>query len=325
MPFRVAVPLAPPLPAADVEEAVTRALRGWPIVHLRLVGKVAERGSVGTQRGRWLRQQILRAAGALCECRGEVCDHPRCPLTQVLGPHEKVEKMAGHPWAPWALLAGEGHEAKVEAGTPVRCGVVLAGEAATSRADQLVQAMRDYDPPAGTPAILWEHGQAMVQEGGELRWRNLEGGPVPWLALDELEEPRTRSGRLTLACPQPAIFSRPREPGVAHADLPLFIDRLSRTLATWMEHTGHQGPPLPTPSLLGWAAQATLQSDHGVAGRLPAGLIDRHALPGVDVATWSGAATWTGDFSALGALLRAGAHVGLGPGRHHGLGELSLR
>ena len=320
----VLVPPDAPAPAADVEEAVTRALAGWPIVHLRLVGTVVEAGNVGNLRGRWLRGQILRAADSLCRCRGEVCDHAQCPSTRLLGPHERDGKLAGHPWAPWALRPGETHNNKVKQGEAVRCDLVFAGEEATVLVGELAAALLDYDPPVGEPSILWKHSRAMVQVGGELCWRNLDPGPPPRLALDELEEPRTRSGRLTLSFAAPAIVSRRGELGVAWASLPLLIDRATRTLSTWMQSTHHHGPPLPLDDLLRYAAAASVQADNVVPGRLPAGVIDRHSMPGEDVATWGGAATWTGDFVALGALLRAASHVGVGPGRHHGLGELSV-
>ena len=113
-------------------------------------------------------------------------------------------------------------------------------------------------------------------------------------------------------------------------DLPLVVDRIGRTLSTWLKRSKHRGPLLPDADLLRAAAGAVLSANHTRIVAVPATLVgaestERRVGPPEMVASLIGSATWTGDFRGLEPLFRAAAWVGMGPGRQNGLGELSVR
>jgi len=156
-----------------------------------------------------------------------------------------------------------------------------------------------------------------------------DGGAVPPLPLDLLNEPRIRKGRLTLTFLSPTPLVRRLERGVVVPELPLVIDRITRGMGAWMGRTGHKGPRLPVDDLLRVAAAAKLVADNTRTVEIPSRLLGAQGNEEEDeearVPSLMGSITWKGDFSGLSPLLRAVHHLGMGPGKQYGLGEINVR
>ncbi len=322
-PIRVRIPDGDAPDAARIDAEVRDALRGWPIVRLRLVGDLRRKTAFGRNPGPRLHGWVCGAVDrALCTC-GVKCVRRSCPSHQLLGRHEVGPGSGiGDPWAPIALRASMAMQGRGVAGATTRIELVLAGRAAEG-ADRVVSSLgndRDGD-------VDWRTIQ-YIQAGAETepRWRSakkVSPGDM-LLPLDEVSEPRLRSGRLTWAFLSPTTLNRLGEEGTPHASFPLVLDRAGRGLATWMHRTGHRGPRLPGDDLLRASRGIETAADHTriveLAARSVGGVAD-----GPDaIGSLLGSVTWKGDFTPFERLLRAIHYVGMGPARAHGFGEVEL-
>ncbi len=331
--LKARVPAGAPADAGRIADATVAALAGWPIVVFRAIGVMKGRESFGRTPGRWARRHVGEAIDRFCICRGPRCRYDDCPAGHLLGRHGKGgPTVDGEAWAPLTIRPADLPQGKVSERTNLKMEIVLAGDTAVGAGPTLVEALRDPPPPEGprAPTVTWSTIQTLVLgDEDELRWKKVDlDGPPPLLPLERLAEPRVRRTRLTLTFLTPAPMSRMGEAGVPTADLSLIVDRMTRSLGAWMGRTGHKGPRLPVDDLLRVAAEATLSADNSRVVELPAAMLGAATgkeAAGDRVPGLTGSITWTGDFSALAPLLRAVHHLGMGPGRHHGLGQIAIR
>lgn len=325
--IQIDVPPGPVPDADELAEAIRASLRGWPVVILRLVGKVTGKAITGNFKGRWLRGQIGLAIDA---------SMPPDAANTLLGPHQPGTRIVGGAWAPIAVRASGLGDSRLDEGADVRAELVLSGRA-TTQAGLLVNALLqpNLDRAVEPIVIQWTTVQHLVvDEDGDPRWRTCKPGVRPGLVpMDRITEPGVRSTRLLMNFLTPAAIARRDETGEPWPDLPVVVDRIGRTLSTWLKRSKHKGPLLPDEDLLRYAAQATLSANHTRAVQIPANLVGAEPgprrgppTPGGDrVAALVGSATWTGEFAGLVPLLVAAAWVGMGPGRQNGLGEIAVR
>lgn len=308
------LPEGDPPPVDELEENTRRALHGWPVAVLRLVGTAQDRHSLGRSPGRWLRAALLEAT----------YDTPAAPL--LSGQDRQRGQDTG--WGPLALHAAQMEGGRLSDGDDVRCEVVLAGRRALHLGAALVEALEA--PPDPDAKVHWTTVRQMVaDEDGELMWRRIPPrSRLQPLALDQLQDPPLRRQRLMVQFPNGASLGRT---AAVLPDLSLIVDRMGRTLVEWMRRTGHDGPLLPVDDLVRATRGANAAANHTQLLHLPVVLLgEEPPAPGATVdeqkaPLLAGSATWTGDFSGLGPLLRAAAVVGVGPGREYGLGETALR
>ncbi len=332
----VEVPEGPAPDPEDLARRVRASLAGWPVVVLRVVGKTTERVAPGSWKGRWLRGQM----GLLVDASV----HPDAARI-LLGPHEQGTRISGGAWAPIALRSSALDDGRLAEGTDVRAEVVLHGRAA-HHAGQMVSALMEpsLDRLFEPCQVQWTTVQHLTCDGdGDLRWRKCSPGAHPtFLPLEQIKEPKVRKSRLMITMQSPAAIAQRGEFGEPWPELPVLVDRMGRTMSTWLKRSKHRGPLLPDADLLRAAAQARLVANHTRAVQLPPNMVGAESpppprrgpgrkapppptTPQERVAGLVGSATWTGSFEGLAPLLRAAAWIGMGPGRQNGLGELSVR
>jgi len=322
----------PPGPAPDPEDLASRvraSLGGWPIVVLRVVGETTTKVAPGPWKGRWLRGQIGLNVDASM--------HPDAART-LLGAHEPGTRIVGGAWAPLALRTSSLDDGRLREGQDVRAEIVLHGRAA-HHAGQMVKALLQPDTNrfSEPSTVGWRTVQHLTSDDGELRWRTSTVGDRPdFIRLDELAEPKVRRSRLLVTLHSPAAIAQRGENGEPWPDLPVLVDRIGRTMSTWLKRSKHRGPLLPDADLLRAAAEARLVANHTRAVQIPANLVGAEPPRGPRrgppvpaaperVAALVGSATFSGNFAGLAPLLRAASWIGMGPGRQNGLGELSVR
>ncbi len=319
--------------STDLAQGMRAALIDWPIVILRVVGHANGKLKLGQHPGRWVRGRL----GGIID---DVLDggsspritNPNSPAHRLLGRHGRGSKPDGEAWAPFVVRADGMPEALGDKGGDLRFELVMAGEKAVSEVPAFIAALRAGHPaPSGEPEIEWRTIQAMqVDEDGDPRWKSVPPGAteVPLVALDRITEPRVRKGRMVFAFVSATPLARRGDVGDVHGECALVVDRLCRSMGAWMGRTSHRGPRIPVDDALRAAAEITLVSDGTRAVEVPTRLIAAEGAQ-VDaeerVAALTGVVTWKGDFSGLAPLLRAAHWVGMGPGRQHGLGQVSIR
>jgi hypothetical protein len=317
----------------DLAQGMIDALKDWPIVILRVVGHADGRLKLGTNPGRWVRSRL----GGIID---DVLDggsspritNPNSPAHRLLGRHGRGSKPDGEAWAPFVVRADGMPEALGDKGGDLRFELVIAGEKAVSEVPALVAALRaGHPPPPGEPNVDWRTIQALtLDEDGDPRWKTVPVGAseVALVALDRITEPRVRKGRMVFAFLTATPLARRGDVGEVHGDFSLVLDRLCRSMGAWMGRTSHRGPRIPVDDALRAAANIELVSDGTRMVEIPTRLIAAEGAQ-VDaedrVAALTGVVTWRGDFSGLAPLLRAAHWVGMGPGRQHGLGQVSIR
>lgn len=321
---------APP-PAEQLAEACRQALAGWPIVLLKMVVRIDGRTDLGRHPARWIRRHLLEAVDhGLCRCSGNRCTYDDCPGNRLLGRHGKNPGPDGEAWAPFVVRAADTMQGRIDERASLSFELVLAGEKSVSELPALLRALQSPPPPLPRAArVTWATVQALRLQDGELVWRKVDPeAPLPLLPLDQLTRPVVRPGRLTLSFLTATPMGRQGERGEPTADFSLVVDRLSRSLGAWMGRTGHRGPRLPVDDLLRLAANAKLTADHSRVLALPGAMLGAAGSreEGDDrTPSLLGSITWTGDFRGLAPVLRAGHYLGMGPGRQHGLGQISVR
>jgi hypothetical protein len=332
--LKAEVPAGAPPAAALIADRTAAAFAGWPILNLRLLGSLRGNHAFGNNPGRWARQHLGEVIDQLCICGGDRCRYPDCPAGMLLGRHGKGPRPEGEAWAPFVLRPIDLPTGKVRERTNLKMEIVLAGDEAVNQAPRLIRALGDLPEPAPhAPTITWSTIQALVLgDEGELRWRKVDlGGEAPLLPLERLAEPKIRRGRLMLTFLTPTPLSRQGEEGDPTAELSLIVDRMTRSMGAWMGRTGHKGPRLPVDDLLRAAGEATISADNSRILEIPASLLGASGSRDEDdgvvarVPALTGSITWRGEFSALAPLLRAAQILGMGPGRQHGLGQITIR
>jgi|GEM_PF-1738171 len=334
--IQVEVPAGAPPDPDELAAAVRRSLAGWPVVVLRVVGRTTDKVSPGSWKGRWLRGQIGLLADASM--------HEDAART-LLGPHEPGSRISGGAWAPIALRTSAIPDGRLAQGTDIRAEIVLHGRAA-HHAGQLVAAL--LEPDRGRleePCHLeWSTVQHLTcDEDGDLRWRkSLPGARPTFVPMDQISEPSVRKSRLLMTFHSPVAIAQRGEVGDPWPDLPLIVDRIGRTMSTWLKRSKHRGPLLPDGDLLRAAAAARLVANHTREVQLPPAMVGAEPpapprrVPGKRppppppniqerVAGLVGSATWSGSFAGLTPLLCAASWIGMGPGRQNGLGEITVR
>ncbi|MCO4769578.1 MAG: CRISPR system precrRNA processing endoribonuclease RAMP protein Cas6 [Deltaproteobacteria bacterium] len=329
--IRVDVPPGDAPDPDDLANRVRASLAGWPVVVLRVVGKTTEKVAPGSWKGRWLRGQVGLAVDATV--------HPDISRT-LLGPHDPGTRISGGAWAPIAVRSSMLADGRLSQGTDVRAEIVLHGRAA-EEAGYMVRALLEpnHSRFAEPGTIEWTTVQHLTcDDDGDLRWRkSTPGQRAPFLPMDRIEEPSVRQSRLLMTFLSPAAIAQRGEVGEPWPELPVIVDRMGRTLSTWLKRSKHRGPLLPDADLLRAAAQARLVANHTRSVQLPPGMVGAEQFggkparrgapppPPEPVAGLVGSATFAGSFKGLVPLLRAAAWVGMGPGRQNGLGELTVR
>ncbi len=329
--IRVEIPTGDPPDPVDLARRVRDSLAGWPVAILRCVGQTTDNASPGAWKGRWLRGQVGLAIDATC---------PPEVAKSLLGAHEPGTRIVGGAWAPIALRTSSLPDGRLAPGNDIRTEIVLHGRAA-EQAGELVRALLEpaHQRFAEPGLIDWTTVQHLtVDDDGDLRWRTSSSGQdTPLVPLDQISEPSVRKKRLLVTLHSPAAIAQRDEVGEPWPELPVLIDRMGRTLSTWLKRSKHRGPLLPDADLLRAAGAAQLVANHtrsvqlppNIVGAEPGGFSKRRGPPppgGPErVAGLVGSATYTGDFEGLTPLLRAAAWVGMGPGRQNGLGELAVR
>ena len=318
--------------AAELAHAIRAALVGWPIVILRVVGRVEGRLQLGRHPGRWVRAEIGRIVDErMCICDGPRCTRDDCWAGSLLGRHGKGPKPEGEAWAPFTVRAAEMPEGNITERGNIKFELVFAGWSAIEQIPSLVRALQDPPPPPyGAGTITWTAIHALrVDEDGDPRWKKVDlDGPPPLFPLDRVSEPRVRRGRLTLTFLTATPIALQGEQGTPTAELSLVVDRMSRSFGAWMGRTGHRGPRLPVEGMLKAAAAATLAADNSRPVEVPGMLLGAAgSREDMDARTASliGSITWKGDFSGLAPLLVAAHYIGMGPGRQHALGQIVIR
>jgi len=324
------VPGGEPPPHEQLAEACRVALAGWPVVLLKLVVRIEGRTDLGRHPARWVRRQLLAAVDTICTCGGNRCTRDGCRANRLLGRHGKGPSPDGEAWAPFVIRAADTMQGRIEERASLTFELVLAGHQCVSELPALVAALSEPPPPPPNGArITWPTVQALRLREGELVWRKVDPDAAPpLLPLDQLSRPVVRPGRLTLSFLSATPMGRQGEQGTPTADFSLVMDRLSRSLGAWMGRTGHRGPRLPVDDLLRLAAVAKVTADHSRTLSLPGMLLGAAGSRDVgDERTPAllGSITWTGDFRGLAPVLRAAHYLGMGPGRQHGLGQISIR
>lgn len=337
--LRAKVPRGDRVEDGQLQEQIRAALEGWPIVVLRLVGKVeGESVRVGRHPARWVRKDLVGIVDQiLCTCPGLRCTEPRCTSNRLLGRHGKQGKADGEAWAPFVIRAADTAGGTIRQGRPITVEVVLAGDA-TREIPRLLEALNAPGQPYDVHPVRWGTVHALVlDDEAELRWRKVDpdAASPPLLPLTRLTEPRLRPSRLTMTFLTATPMARQGERGEPSAELSLVLDRMTRSLGAWMGRTGHRGPRLPVDDILRAANGSKLRSDDRRNLQVPDSLLSAPGArdggsrpPSIEVQGTTallGSITWTGDFAGLAPLLRAVQYLGMGPGRQHGLGQVAFR
>jgi len=336
--IRASVPSGTRAEAGQLQDDIRAALEGWPIVVLRVVGRVAGPSlKVGKQPARWLRKDLVGIVDAvLCTCRGERCVEDRCTANRLLGRHGKTGRADGEAWAPFVIRAADTASGSIDRGGRISYELVLAG-AATREVGRLIEAFSQENQPYEYHPVRWQTIQALtIGADGDLRWKKVEpdAATSPLISIGELGEPKLRPKRLMMTFRTATPVARQGERGTPSDDLALVLDRMTRSLGAWMGRTGHRGPRLPVDDILRAATGSTVSADHRRTLQVPDALlaspgarefrpVERQESDGTTALT--GSITWTGDFAGLAPLLRAVSYLGMGPGRQHGLGQVSFR
>jgi len=330
--LKAQVPAGAPPEAALIADQTATALADWPILSLRLLGTMNGSQTFGNNPGRWARGHLGEVIDRFCICAGDRCRYPDCPAGHLLGRHGTDGKPDGEAWSPMVIRAIDMPTGKVTERTSLKLEVVFAGEEAINQVPLLIEALKDLPkPPPRTPVVSWSTVQALVLGNeDELRWRKVDlSQPPPVLRLERLTEPKVRRTRLTLTFLSATPMSRLGEEGRPTADLPLIVDRMTRSMGAWMGRTGHKGPRLPVDDLLRSAGEAKISADNTRIVEIPAAMMGASGSRDEDTAgrvpALTGSITWTGEFTALAPLLRVAHHLGMGPGRQHGLGQIAIR
>ncbi|MBJ93643.1 MAG: hypothetical protein CMP23_04125 [Rickettsiales bacterium] len=332
--LRVRVPQGKVEDPARVAEATREALKGWPVVVLKLVGTPDESFRIGRHPGRWLRKYIGHCIDSeLCSCQGPRCILPECKAHRLIGRHAVSTKPDGEAWAPWVIRAAGTATGSIKKGQPIRCELVFAGAESVAVLPDFLRMLRGQpQAPPREPNVDWGTIQNLVLDAdGEGRWRKSEPESIAsaLLPLERLTEPALRPRRLVVTFLSTTPLGRREETGIPSGNLPLFIDRVGRSMGAWMGRTSHRGPRLPIDDLLRCASEATLVADNTNLVRVTSALLgaagSQTADGPIDVPALLGSMTFKGDLSGLAPLLRAASYLGLGPGRQHGLGQIALR
>ncbi len=332
--LRVRVPEGEVADHEQVAEATREALAHWPIVVIKLVGTASESIRVGRHPGRWLRKHIGHSIDAsLCSCQGPRCILPDCKANRLIGRHAVSSKPDGEAWAPLVVRAAGTDTGKVKAGQPIRCELVFAGKQSISVLPDFIEMLQgEPEAPPMEPAVRWNAIQHLIlDEDGEPAWRksNRETIPSALLPLERLVEPVVRPSRLVVTFLSSTPMGRRHETGLPSADLTLLVDRMGRSLGAWMGRTAHKGPRLPIDDLIRCAAGASLVADNTTVVRVTSSLLGAAGSQDeegpIEVPALLGSMTFKGHFLGLAPLLRACTYLGMGPGRQHGLGQITLR
>ena len=333
-PLRVRVPPGEVADQEQVAEGTREALMNWPVVVLKLVGTADEGVRIGRHPGRWLRKHIGHSIDAsLCSCQGPRCVLPDCKANRLIGRHAVSTKPDGEAWAPMVVRAAGTATGKIKAGQPIRCELVFAGAKSIAVLPDFVETLRgDPEAPPLEPSISWTTVQHMVlNDDGDPAWRTSSAETLPdaLLPLERLTDPTVRPTRLMVTFLSSTPMGRRHETGLPSADLTLLVDRMGRSLGAWMGRTSHQGPRLPIDDLIRCAAGATLVADHTTIVPVTSALLgaagSQEEEGPIQVPALLGSMTFKGDFRGLAPLLRAVTYLGMGPGRQHGLGQISIR
>ncbi len=325
--IRARVPGGAGVASDELASAIRASLAGWPIIILRVVGHAPRAARMGRHPGRWIRTQLgVVIDEGLGAGLGDRCTDPKTPAYRLLGRHGIGPKPDGEAWSPLVLRAAGVEEGEHPPGSPVTFELVLAGRDATSEAAALVGSL--YDPPEAFALEVSTVQALLLDEDGEPRWRKLPAEPtdIPHVALDLLTEPRVRSGRMVLNFASATPMARQGEEGLVNAQFGLVVDRMCRSFGAWMGRTGHKGPRMPVDDILRAAAAVETVNDTTRQVEIPVRLL---AAEGVHtderVPALLGAATYRGDFVGMAPLFRAAFWLGMGPGRQHGLGQVTFR
>ena len=330
-PLSANVPGGAPPHHRVLADACCAALADWPVVLLRLVARIDGQADLGRHPARWVRRELVATVDdLLCSCPGNRCTSDRCRANRLLGRHGKGPAPDGEAWAPFVIRAADTMQGKISERGSLTFELVLAGQNSVAELPGLVRALQaPREPRPHVARVTWSAVHALRQRDGELVWRKVApAAELPLMPLDRITRPVVRPGRLTLSFLSATPMGRQGEQGRPTPDFSLVMDRLSRSLGAWMGRTGHRGPRLPVDDLLRAAGAATLVADHSRVLSLPGGLLGAAgARSEGDDRTESllGSITWTGDFRGLAPVLRAGHYLGMGPGRQHGLGQISVR
>jgi hypothetical protein len=328
-----AVPGGAPPHHQALAEACCAALADWPVVFLRVVVRIDGQADLGRHPARWIRRELTATVDeALCGCPGNRCTSDGCRANRLLGRHGKGPMPDGEAWAPFVIRAADTMQGKISERGSLTFELVLAGHRSVEQLPSLVKALQaPREPRPHNPRVTWSAVHALRQRDGELVWRKVDPKePPPLMPLDRLIRPVVRPGRLTLSFLSATPMGRQGEEGRPTPAFSLVMDRLSRSLGAWMGRTGHRGPRLPVDDLLRTAGGVKLVADHSRVLSLPAGLLGAAGSRGEDegddrTTSLLGSITWTGDFRGLAPVLRAAHYLGMGPGRQHGLGQISVR
>jgi len=317
-----------------VAQATLEALKDWPIVILKLVGTADAAVRVGRHPGRWLRKHIGHSIDAgLCSCGGPRCHLSDCKANRLIGRHAITSKPDAEAWAPLVVRAANTDTGKIKIGQPLRCELVFAGAASISALPDLLELLQGApEAPPNEPSIQWNTIQYLsLDEDGEPRWRKASPDTVSsaQLALDRITEPAIRPSRLVVTFLSSTPLGRRHETGLPNTDLALIVDRMGRSLGAWMGRTGHRGPRLPIDDLLRCAGACTLVADNTTVVRVTSALLGSSGSQDEEgpeeVPALLGSITFKGQFEGLTPMLRAVSYLGMGPGRQHGLGQVTVR
>ena len=332
--LRVRVPHGEVTDQEQVAEATREALINWPVVLLKLVGTTDEGFRIGRHPGRWLRKHIGHSIdAALCSCQGPRCVLPHCRANRLIGRHAVSIKPDGEAWAPLVVRAAGTDTGKIKAGQPIRCELVFAGEQSVSVLPDFVEMLQNQaEAPPAEPVVNWTTVQHLIlDDDDEPAWRKStrETLPSALLPLERLADPIVRPTRLMVTFQSSTPMGRRHETGLPSADLTLMIDRLGRSLGAWMGRTAHKGPRLPIDDLIRCAAGASLVADNTTVVRVTSALLGAAGSQDeegpVEVPALLGSMTFKGDFQGLAPILRVASYLGMGPGRQHGLGQITIR
>lgn len=325
--LRARVPGGEAPESEQLADSIRAALAGWPIVVLRVVSHCRKAARMGRHPGRWVRTQVgIVIDEGLGAGDGERCTDPRTPAYKLLGRHGLGAKPDGEAWSPLVLRTASIEEGEHPPGSHITFEVVLAGKDATAEAPSLVAGF--YDPPEAFALEISTVQALLLDDDGEPRWRKLPANPteIPLVAMDRLSEPRVRSGRMVLNFASATPMARQGEEGLVNAQFSLVADRMCRSFGAWMGRTAHKGPRMPVDDILRTAATVETINDTTRLVEIPVRLLAAEGVHTDDrVPALLGSATYRGDFTGMAPLFRAAFWLGMGPGRQHGLGQLTFR
>ncbi len=210
---------------------------------------------------------------------------------------------------------------------------MFAGAESISALPDFIELMRgEPEAPPEEPSVEWQAIQHLaLDEDGEACWRKASSDTIgsALLPLDRVTDPPVRRSRLVLTFLSSTPLGRRHETGMPSADMALIVDRMGRSLGAWMGRTGHRGPRLPIDDLLRCAGGVSLVADNSTVVRVTSALLGASGSQDEDgpteVPALLGSMTFKGEFAGLTPLLRAISYLGMGPGRQHGLGQVTVR